>query len=347
MTTLLIPAAGQSSRFPGMRPKWLLTMPDGMLMFEKSLALLNLDQFQRIIIICLKDHIDNYINLYHLQTILSRWHSNFEVCMLDELTKSQAETISLALLKCHVSGAFFAKDCDNQFDVTWEGGNEVSVVDLGCLDEPVIAGNKSYVSIDHLSIVTNIVEKQVISNFFCCGGFGFSSAEEFIRHFQLMRLESEVYISHVVFSMLISGTNFRAITATKYVDWGTLSDYRKYVDSFCTVFCDVDGVLVLNGSRFGKSGWDTLPLIENINVLLKIQRQQRLYLVITSARPESELPKLKLILNEFGLKVDKFIMGLPHSKRYLINDYSATNKYPTALSINIERDTETLKHFMS
>ena len=35
--TLLIPAAGKSSRFPNMKPKWLLTHPSGELMIEKVL----------------------------------------------------------------------------------------------------------------------------------------------------------------------------------------------------------------------------------------------------------------------------------------------------------------------
>ena len=37
--SLIIPVAGKSSRYPGMRPKWLLTMPDGKLMLEKSIEL--------------------------------------------------------------------------------------------------------------------------------------------------------------------------------------------------------------------------------------------------------------------------------------------------------------------
>ena len=32
MKILLLPVAGQSARYPGMRPKWLLTMPNGKLM---------------------------------------------------------------------------------------------------------------------------------------------------------------------------------------------------------------------------------------------------------------------------------------------------------------------------
>ncbi len=35
MSTLIIPCAGQSSRYPNLRPKWMLTHPDGELMIEK------------------------------------------------------------------------------------------------------------------------------------------------------------------------------------------------------------------------------------------------------------------------------------------------------------------------
>ena len=34
MKNLILPVAGQSSRYPNMRPKWLITMPDGKLMIE-------------------------------------------------------------------------------------------------------------------------------------------------------------------------------------------------------------------------------------------------------------------------------------------------------------------------
>ena len=40
---LLLPVAGKSSRFPGLRPKWLLTLPNGQLMIERSLSGLKLE----------------------------------------------------------------------------------------------------------------------------------------------------------------------------------------------------------------------------------------------------------------------------------------------------------------
>jgi hypothetical protein len=35
-------------------------------------------------------------------------------------------------------------------------------------------------------------------------------------------------------------------------------------------------------------------------------------------------------------------MGVHHSKRILINDYATTNPYPTAVAINLKRDSENL-----
>ena len=56
MKILLLPVAGQSARYPGMRPKWLLTMPNGKLMIEQSVSKINCKIFDKIYIIALKDH---------------------------------------------------------------------------------------------------------------------------------------------------------------------------------------------------------------------------------------------------------------------------------------------------
>ena len=60
MCTLIIPCAGKSSRFPNMKPKWMLTHPDGKLMIEKSLEGINFDAFKRIIITIVKPHDEKY-----------------------------------------------------------------------------------------------------------------------------------------------------------------------------------------------------------------------------------------------------------------------------------------------
>ena len=60
MHTLIIPCAGSSSRFPNMRPKWMLTHPDGKLMVEKAFEGISHNRFERVIVTILKEHVDNF-----------------------------------------------------------------------------------------------------------------------------------------------------------------------------------------------------------------------------------------------------------------------------------------------
>lgn len=340
MSTLLIPVAGKSSRFPGMRPKWLLTMPDGRLMIEKSVEGIELQQFTRIIIICLKEHLNSYVSESG-KSIIAKGIDPLKVsyCELLKPTKSQSETIRTAIDLLNIEGPIFIKDCDNNFDYKFKGGNEIATLDLhniGLVD----AKNKSYVSIDPMGRVTNIAEKAVISNKFCVGGYGFESAKEFCTSYDALDSSShELYISHVIYKMILENKIFQANEVCNYVDWGTLREYRHYQKKYITVFCDVDGVLLENGSNFGLSGWRTAPLIQNIKKLKDLKDAGFLYLVITTSRPKSEKDFLESVLHENGLYPDDYVMGLPHTARMLINDYSSTNPYPTAIAINLQRNS--------
>lgn len=346
MKTLLLPVAGRSSRFPGMRPKWLLTMPDGQLMVEKAVSLLRMDDFDRILLICLKEHIDSYLSDSALKEILhGLGQARTEACILDEPTSSQSETVVKAIETSGVTGAFFVKDCDNMFDIHFDGGNEISVVDLNDV-ELIDAKNKSYVEANSLGYVTNIVEKQVVSNFFCCGGYGFNNTESFLDNFHSIDSSKEVFISHVIYSMLLNDESFVIKKADRYVDWGTLREYCHYTRAFITVFCDVDGVLFINGSKFGANGWFTDPINENLKSIKRLQDIGRLYLVITSSRPESQIEYISNCFSEAGVHVDKFVMGLPHSRRILVNDFSNTNPYPSAIAVNLERDSKLLSSIL-
>lgn len=336
--TLILPVAGQSSRFPGMRPKWLLTMPDGKLMVEKSIEGLNKSFFDRILVICLKEHVDKYLNDESLRLICKSFdHPKVEFCILNAPTKSQSETVARGIIQSNVNGSIFIKDCDNTFSHFWDGSNSIAVVDLndvGLID----AKSKSYVVCDQIGKVVNIVEKRVISNHFCCGGYGFSDSSEFIKNYNEIDQKGEVYLSHVIYKMVLSGAHFRCGNAAAYQDWGTVREYYHYIGSCITLFCDVDGVLLLNGSKFGKQRWETPAIGENLIALADLKRKGLLYLVITSSRPESEINYIKSTLAAHGVVPDRYIMGLPHTRRIIVNDFSPTNPYPSAIAINLERD---------
>ena len=54
---LIIPVAGLSSRYKGMRPKWMLTLPDGKLMMEHCIKGIDFSNIDEIVVIALEEHI--------------------------------------------------------------------------------------------------------------------------------------------------------------------------------------------------------------------------------------------------------------------------------------------------
>ena len=57
---LILPVAGSSSRFPDMKPKWLLTHPRGHMEIVEAIKKLDLDKFESINLICLQEHEDKH-----------------------------------------------------------------------------------------------------------------------------------------------------------------------------------------------------------------------------------------------------------------------------------------------
>ena len=57
---LILPIAGASTRFPGTRPKWMLTLPNGELMVEQCIKGLDLENIEKIVLIAQKKHPDDF-----------------------------------------------------------------------------------------------------------------------------------------------------------------------------------------------------------------------------------------------------------------------------------------------
>ena len=96
MKTLIVPMAGKSSRFPNMRPKWMLTHPKkNRFMVNESISGLNLDFFDKIYFVVLQEHEDKYQFsaglVRELDEMGIREKSN--IAYLTEQTSSQSETV--------------------------------------------------------------------------------------------------------------------------------------------------------------------------------------------------------------------------------------------------------------
>jgi hypothetical protein len=351
MKNLIIPMAGKSTRFPNMRPKWILTDPmSGNLMCVESIKGINLDYFDNIYFTFLKTHNDEYNVSDGLLRCLKKNNldKKSKFIILEESTSSQSETVYETIKRENISGFIFIKDSDGYFEIEIKStDNKIVYYDLNKTDE-IIARNKSYIQMENNKIITNIVEKKVISPNYCVGGYGFNSSEEFVKFYKkTIKYSGECFISNVIFEMILQGLIFFGEESNNFIDWGTKKDWTKYCSNFSTYFVDLDGTLITNTSEYvppytgaGK------PIEDNIKILRDKYKNGECKIIITTAR-SLELKDITIKeLKKYDIPYDHLIMDLPHSKRYLINDYSNTNSYPSAISINIERNQNNLKNLI-
>jgi hypothetical protein len=351
--TLLCPCAGLSSGFNG-RPKWSLTNPNGKLMIEDALSLIDLKNVSKIYFTFLKEHIEmNKIDLNKCFLSLKEKNIFIDYLLLEKNTNSQSETIYETIKYFNIKEPIFIKDCDNNFSHTIQKGNYlVSKI----IDETIgDIHNKSFITINNLNEITNICEKNIISNYISVGGYSFESAEVFLKSYYDLKEKkiedcNELYISHIIYNLLIKWDNhiFYTIFTDEYNDWGTQEKWIEYKSTFKTLFVDIDGTILTSASSFFDPYYgDEKPLIENIKFLQEIYKKKRTQIILTTARSTIYENITKEILNKYEVPYDKILFDLFHCKRYLINDFNNyTNPYPTSNAINIKKNSDTLKNYI-
>ena len=342
--------AGKSSRFPGMRPKWMLTHPmTNRFMAVESILGLNLDFFDKIYFVCLEEHEQKYSFLEGFKRELKSLdlQNRSEIIFLKEQTSSQSETVYNFLVQNNIEGFIFIKDSDGYYECKLETeNNQVAFFDLNDMDN-INARTKSYIEFDINGIVTNIVEKKVISSTFSVGGYGFSSAVDFCKMFEKFKsVEEECYISHIIFDMILSGSIFYGTKTSNFKDWGTLDSWNLYKSQYKCLFVDIDGTLVTNSSvHFPPYVGSGTSIQENIDFLNDLYSSKKVKIILTTSRPE-ELKDITISeLQDKKIPYDHLLMGLPHCQRVLINDFAKSNPYPSCSAINIPRNSNQLKEY--
>ena len=357
MTTLIVPAAGESSRYGLSRPKYLLQHPLGLSMLSHSiLGLLSPKRLhiERIVVVVRLEHFEE-ISLELLKqelTELENFAGVVEILPLDFSTRSMVETISLAIERMDIKGSIIVKDCDNfvtpaSTKIDWSGENWVCFANLQ--EFPAVsAQNKAYLDISNRGYVIGAFEKRISSPTISVGTIHFSSASAFMQIASELLQEQETYVSDIVELMIRAGEVFRAVEVESYSDWGTLSDWLEYVSTFGTVFVDLDGVMAQNNNPLSKEhGWNELSFLpRNKETLLRLLKSGRVSLVFCTSRSEKHRESVERGLRDAGFPVEQLIMGLPHAKRILVNDFARTNPFPSAIAINLQRDDDNLSPYL-
>ena len=274
MHNLIVPMAGQSSRFKGLRPKWMLTHPKtNRFMVTEAIAGINLESFDKIYFVCLRSQEEKYsFEKGFLDDIRSLSIENkTEIIFLDKQTSSQSETVKKAIEIGNIKGSIFIKDCDAFFRGNIPlGSNCVTYFDLNRINN-INARSKSYIELDSNKYLTNIVEKKVISSTFSVGGYGFEDALQFVETFNsISNKEGEIYVSHIIFAMLLSGTKFYGVETFEFLDRGTIEDWNNYKSKYKCLFIDIDGTMVGDNKKLSQRLKTAIKKIQQIGATVSI-----------------------------------------------------------------------------
>lgn len=339
---VIIPAAAKVNG----KPRYL------MYDYKHQLALRNVarqytSQNINVTVAILAEHCLDYSAFNHVENEVP----GINIVVLDEETKGPADTVYQVIKKRgwdKIATPILIKDSDSWFTHTLISGNYVCVSNVNNHDSVPNLTKKSFVKRNAHGYISDIVEKMVVSEEFCTGGYHFENSIQFAEAYEKMSNVGlpKVYVSHIIQYMIGKGHLFITNNVFDYTNVGSLEEWLAY-NNHPVIFCDIDGTIIEAQSRYGKNTYTDPPIVLHQNVeRIKALQNAGCQIVFTTARPKEVLDVTVKMLEEIGFENPFVIIGLYNSARILINDYNETNPYPRAIAVNIERNNDNLKDFL-
>ena len=218
---LIVPVAADKPEYNNSLPYVFSPGDDGIIICIKSIMGLPLNDFDNIYFTILRGHddcffIDNSIEMQCRRLGLK----NVNIVILNKSTIDQAETIFETIRIKNITGSIYIKDADCYFESSEIKSNGVALYPIEQL-EILDPRNKSYVAIDDMYYITNIIEKFVVGHHINAGGYSFENVEEFKKYYSKIRHHKTIYLSNIICAMLLDKYTFRPFMVKKYKDWGT------------------------------------------------------------------------------------------------------------------------------
>lgn len=346
--TLLLPCAGKSSRYPGVRPKWMLTLPDGTLALSRAAASVPGGACNRIVAAIRAEHDARY----GAAALLKRtFGPGIEIVVLDHDTRGPADTVAETIRRAGIAGAFAIKDADSFFDpAPLPETSFVALSDVRANPQMSNVGAKSFAVVNENGLVVEMVEKSLASNTVSVGLYGFADASLYLDAFAAVARANEtgeIFVSQVMNRAIAGGQVVRPFLVSNFIDVGTLPDWRRYVRARGSILADLDGVVFRNHSAHFPPFWseDDIPIAENVEALRGWQ-EQGAQLIFVTARPEAYRAKTERALRALGLDPHALVMDCNHGRRFLVNDHAPSNPYPSAVAISVERNSANLSDYL-
>ena len=233
---ILIPMAGAGSRFKDAGytfPKPLIDV-EGKPMIQVVVENLNMDA--NYIFVVQKEH----RNEYNLDTLLNLIQPNCKIVEVDGLTEGAACTALLAKEYINNDNPLFFANSD-QF-VEWDSTefmykmNETNA-DGGIVSFRATHPKWSFAKVDEKGIVTEVAEKNPISDIATVGYYYWKKGSDFVKYAEQMidrdiRVNNEFYVCPVFNQAIEDGKQIRTFDIPKMWGLGTPEDLKYYLENY-------------------------------------------------------------------------------------------------------------------
>lgn len=212
MINIVIPMAGRGSRFAmaGYKlPKPLIDV-HGHHMIEYVIQNIRPKQAYRFIFLCLDEHLKDY----NLEEKLRKIEPECIVVPVDHVTDGAACTVLLAEKYINNLDPLMIANSDQYVDIDINDyldrqGNADGLIMTMTANDP----KWSFISFDENGYVTNVREKEVISNEATVGIYNYQHGSDFVKYAHLMidkniRVNNEFYVAPVYNEMIADGKKF-------------------------------------------------------------------------------------------------------------------------------------------
>lgn len=226
--SLLVPVAAMKPEYENGLPYVFGLDHDGIIICIKSIMGMKLENFDNIYFTVLKNHDEKFFIADSMNLQFKRLGiKNAKVVVLKNPTKDQAETVYQTIIKENIEGSIFIKDADSFFNSNITDNNAVAIYPIEELDI-LTPKDKSYAAVDDMYYLTNIIEKTVVGHYISAGGYEITDVEIFKKYYTHLRGYGKLYLSNIIYAMLLDKISFRPIIVEEYKDWGTRKDLNRY-----------------------------------------------------------------------------------------------------------------------
>jgi HAD superfamily hydrolase (TIGR01509 family) len=232
---VLIPMAGAGSRFSNVGytfPKPLIQVGDKP-MIQVVIENLNIDA--NFIFLVRTEH----YNKYNLKSFLNVIAPNCKIILVDELTEGACCTTLLAKDLINNDNPLLIANSD-QF-MEWSSGEFYHSVNSPGIDGSIITFHNnhpkwSYVKCDDYGNVSELREKEVISNEATVGIYYWSKGSDYVKYSQQMieknsRVNGEFYVAPVYNEAILDGKVIKTYKIDKMWGLGTPEDLNYYLEN--------------------------------------------------------------------------------------------------------------------